>query len=48
MGMGEWRDVSEVFPTHDATLSALIRPGSSDVALDVHWLLGKCAERRSL
>ena len=38
--MGEWRDVSGVFPRHEDTLSGLLRPESSDVALDVQWLLG--------
>ena len=38
--MGEWRDVSGVFPSHEDTLSGLLRPESSDVALDVQWLLG--------
>ena len=39
-GVGEWRDVSGVFPGHEDTLSGLLRPESSDVALDVQWLLG--------
>jgi peptidase E len=38
--MGTWRDVSTEFPTHEDTLSGFLRPESSDVALDVQWLLG--------
>ena len=32
----ELRDVSVVFPRHDDTLSGLLSPESSDVALEVH------------
>ena len=39
--MGEWRDVSGVFPMHEDTLSGLLSPKSSDVVLDVQWLLGR-------
>ena len=38
--MGEVRDVSGVFPSHEDTLSGLLSPESSDVALEVQWLLG--------
>ena len=38
--LGEVRDVSGVFPSHEDTLSGRLNPESSDVALEVQWLLG--------
>ena len=38
IGMGECRDVSDVFPTHEDTLAAFLN-ASSEVATDIQWLL---------
>ena len=40
-GMGDWRDVTRMFPKHSDTLSGLLWPGSSDVASDIQWLLAR-------
>ena len=40
MAMGEVRNVTEAFPSHDKTRSGFLTPNNSAVAQDVQWLLG--------
>ena len=38
--MGDWRDVTKVFPRHEDIIRGFHCPGTSAVAEDVQWLLG--------